>query len=223
MDEGDKTRHRISRQADERRAADDSHRDRTSRLDRHPPQHQRADAFDTGLDVVFFAGRNAAGGQDQIVACRRPSSAPRASDARSSLRMPRSLTSQPSRSSIAISMKRLESNSCAAARGAPRRHQFVAGRKHRDADAPAHLELASGRTPPRARHPAAAAAGLRPARTCPAGMSSPAGRTLAPGLRPAGQNDLAVVIEAHVLLHEHGVGAIRHRRAGENPHRRGPA
>ena len=33
--------------------------------------------------------------------------------------MPRSLTSQPSRRSIAISMKRLESNSCDVARGSP--------------------------------------------------------------------------------------------------------
>ncbi len=33
--------------------------------------------------------------------------------------MPRSLTSQPSRASIAASMTRLESNSCEAARGVP--------------------------------------------------------------------------------------------------------
>ena len=50
-------------------------------------------------------------------------------------------------------------------------------------------------------------------------MSSPAGRTLAPGFRPAGSTTLPVVVEPHVLLHEHGVGALGHRRAGENPHR----
>ncbi len=119
MDEGDKTRHRISRQSNERRAADDPHRDGTSRFDRHPPQHQPADAFDRGLDVILLAGRNAAGGQDQIVASRRPVFKPCASDARSSRKMPRSLTSQPSRASIAISMKRLESNNCAGLRRPP--------------------------------------------------------------------------------------------------------
>src|SRR6266404_5250720 len=64
---GDKTRHRIPRQADEWRAADNSHGDGTSGLDRHPPQHQGPDIFDAGLDVVLLAGRNAAGGQDQVV------------------------------------------------------------------------------------------------------------------------------------------------------------
>ena len=71
-----------------------------------------------------------------------------------------------------------------------RRYQFVAGRKHRDADAPAHLEHASGRTRRRARHPAAAAAARPSSAAWPSGISSPAGRTLAPGFRPAGRTTL---------------------------------
>ena len=165
-------------------APDHAHRDRTPRLDRHAPQHQPAHAFDRGLDVIFLAGRNPAGGQDQIVG-RAAGCKACASDARSSRRMPRSLCSQPSLASIASNMKRLESK-IAGATAAARRYQFVAGGKHRDADASFHIQMPQ---PERGRErdilrPQPAA---RRDAECPIATSSPAGRTLAPGRNPAAE------------------------------------
>ena len=66
------------------------------------------EAFDGGADMILFADADAAGGQNQIVAAP---AAPRASAivARSSGRMPRSATAQPSCSSNPASAKRLAS------------------------------------------------------------------------------------------------------------------
>ena len=140
MDKGDKTRHRIAGKADERRAADDSHRDRTSGLDRHPPQHQRAYAFDAGLDVILLAGRNAAGGQEQVVAAGhllqrvRKRGALIAQNAEIA-----DLAAEPLQhrhQHEAVGIEQLRGLARRSGRG-----QFVAGREHGDADAPRHVEL----------------------------------------------------------------------------------
>ena len=55
-----------------RHSVDHAHGDGTARLDRHAPEHQLADALDARLDVILLAGGDAAGGQDQVVACRPP-------------------------------------------------------------------------------------------------------------------------------------------------------
>ncbi len=52
--------------------------------------------------------------------------------------------------------------------------------------------------------------------TRPAVMSSPAGRTLAPRFKPGRQQRPARVVQTDVLLHEHRVRALGHRRAGED-------
>ncbi len=70
MDERDEARDGVAGQPDQRRAIDDAHRHGPARLDRHPPQHQRADARDRRLDVILLAGRDATGGEDQIVRAR---------------------------------------------------------------------------------------------------------------------------------------------------------
>ena len=98
-----------------------------------------------------------------------------------------------------------------------RRYQFVAGRKHRDADTPAHIDVGEAE---RGRERNL----LRP--QSPArGQRDMTGRdvfsrraNIRAGLQSRGNNNPAL-IEAHVLLHENGVGALRHRRAGEDPHR----
>ena len=114
----------------------------------------------------------------------------RASAVRSSLIMPRSLTSQPSRASIAISMKRLESNNCAAARASPGDASSLpventATRMRLTTSSCVRPNAAASATScGRSRCPAFSAAE-------PDGMSSPAGRTLAPGLRPAGSTTLS--------------------------------
>ena len=54
--------------------------------------------------------------------------------------------------------------------------------------------------------------------TAPARTSSPASRRLAPDLRPGGTITRAFIL-AGILLHEHRVGALRHRRAGEDADR----
>ena len=114
----------------------------------------------------------------------------RASAARSSLRMPRSLTSQPSRRQHrhqheAVGIEQLR-------RGArfARRDQFVAGGEHRDANAPDDVELRQAeRRDQRDILRPQPLAGLERGMAC--GMSSPAGRTLAPGFRPAGRTTLS--------------------------------
>ena len=77
---------------------------------------------------------------------------------------------------------------------------------------------------PRRRAPRAARrAGGRPAaRPRPSRTSSPASRRLAPSFSPGGTITL-IAVDRHVLLHEHGVGARRHRRAGEDADRLRPA
>ena len=103
--------------------------------------------------------------------------------------MPRSLTSQPSRASIAISMKRLESNSCDGARGAPGEtsslpvENTATRMRLRTSTWVRPNAAASATSCGRSRRPALSAAK-------PEAMSSPAGRTLAPGFRPAGSTTL---------------------------------
>ena len=58
--------------------------------------------------------------------------------------------------------------------------------------------------------------------TAPAAMSSPASRRLAPAFRPGRQHHGGALHPA-VLLHEHGIGPGRHRRAGEYADRRAGA
>ena len=67
MREGDEHRDRIAGQADERRPGDDAHGDRPPGLDGEAPERERAGALDRRLDVVLLAGRDAAGGDDQVV------------------------------------------------------------------------------------------------------------------------------------------------------------
>ena len=65
--EGQRRGDRIAGQPDQRHAAHLAERDRPSRLDRQPPEIEPAELLDRGLDMVLLAGRDAAGGHDQIV------------------------------------------------------------------------------------------------------------------------------------------------------------
>ena len=99
-----------------------------------------------------------------------------------------------------------------------RRNQFVARRKHRDPDTPAHVNLGQAkRRGERDILRPQALSGCERRRT---------GGNIFPGRTHVGarsqalrQNDPTIAIDSHILLHEHRVGAIGHRRAGENPHR----
>ncbi len=163
MDEGDETRDRISRKSDERRAADNSHRHGTAGLDRHAPQHQRADAFDSGLDVVLFAGRNAAGGQDQVVGTghllqtlrQRSAVVPENAEVADLAAKP----AQHRHQHEAVRIEQLRIGRAAR----PAIPVRCRSRTPRPGCASSHRH-GSGRTPPPARHPAAAAAGLSRAR-----------------------------------------------------------
>jgi hypothetical protein len=112
--EGDEDGDGIAGQADEGRGLavpsrrDHAHGHGPARLDGEPPEGEGADLFHRRLDVVLLAGGDAARGQDEIVPGRRLGGGRREA-MRSSLRMPRSVTSAPSRRSSAWSMKRLES------------------------------------------------------------------------------------------------------------------
>ena len=216
MGEGDETRHRISRQSDERRARDNSHRDRTPGLDRHPPQHQRSDAFDARFDMVLFAGRNPAGSENEVVA---GSDFLQAGGERSAI-IPENteiadFATQPlehRHQHEAVGIEQLRRRARAA-----RRYQFIAGRKHRDADAPAHLHMrqAEGGRKRDILRPQALA--RRQRRRAGRNILARAAH-IGAGLEARRQNHPAVGIEAHIFLHEHGVGSVRHRRTGENPH-----
>ena len=109
MREGDESRDRIAGQADERRPGDDAHGDRPPGLDADAPEGQRAGALDRRPDVVLLPGRDAAGGDDQIViggrAGERPGKRARLVAQDSEVGRARSRAG----ASIACSMKRLAS------------------------------------------------------------------------------------------------------------------
>lgn len=113
-------------------------------------------------------------------------------------------------------MKRLNEQLRRAARFTGR-NQFVAGREHRDADAPDDVELrqAKGRDQRDILRPQPPA-GLQCGVAC--GNVLARGPHIGARLQPGGKHNLAV-FEADVLLHEHGIGAVRHRRAGKDAHR----
>ena len=105
-----------------------------------------------------------------------------------------------------------------------RRDQFVAGGEYRDADAPDDVQL---REPERSRQRDI----LRPQTLARSERTMACRNILAGGTHIGAQpqsrrqNDPAVVLDPDVLLHEYGIGAFRHRRAGEDayhlprPHR----
>ena len=141
-----------------------------------------------------------------------------ASGAGSSRRTPRSLTAQPSRASIAISMKRFESKVCAAAARHSGRRQLIAGRKHRNADAPDDVEF--GQPERRGeRHILWPQTLSRLQRDVAFGHVLTRRTHIRPPLEAGRKHHPPRVIKPHVLLHEDRVGALRHRRAGENPGR----
>ena len=159
-------RDRIARQPDERGCAarNDAHRDRPSRLDRDAPEHEPADRLDGVAHVVGLAGRDAARGEHEIVARRQPRRARAASVSRSSRRMPRSVTSAPSRASSPaqqIAVRVVESRRRRQRRA--RLDDLVAGREQRDPHASPHRDRVAARAPPPARDPAAAEPAAAPA------------------------------------------------------------
>src|SRR6185295_12809476 len=66
-EECDHRRHRITRQTDERCAADLSQSDRTPGLDGKPPEVEGTERLDGGFDVIFLADRNAAAGDNKVM------------------------------------------------------------------------------------------------------------------------------------------------------------
>ncbi len=99
----------------------------------------------------------------------------------------------------------------------PRRYQFVAGRKHGDADAPDDVEM---RQAERGRErdilwPQTQAG-------CERGMADrnvfARGAHIGAGFQARRENNPVVPIDAHIFLHEYRVGTLRHRRSGKNPH-----
>src|ERR1700712_367114 len=137
---------------------------------------------------------------------------PSARAARSALTMPRSLTSQPSRASIAISMKRLESYNCASARGAP---GDTSSLPVENTATRMRLTTSTWGKPNAASN--ATSCGRSRRREVTGGNILAGGAHIRAGLQARRQNHPARVVEAYILLHEHGVGALRHRRAGEYP------
>ena len=101
--------------------------------------------------------------------------------------------------------------------GLARRNQFVAGREHRDADAPDHVELGQaeggGQRDILRPQPLAGFQRGMPKRNILAGRAH-----IGAGFQPRRQHDL-LAFDADVLLHEDRVGAVRHRRAREDAHR----
>ena len=98
-----------------------------------------------------------------------------------------------------------------------RRDQLVAGGEHRDANAPDNFELrqAESRDKRDILRPQPLA-GLQ--RRKAQGNVLACGAHIGAGLQARRENDL-VTFDADIFLHEHGVGAIGHRRAGEDAHR----
>ena len=143
---------------------------------------------------------------------------PSAIAARSSLMMPRSLTSQPSRASIAASMKRLESNSCEAARGLPGETSSLPVENTATRRRLRHIDMgqAEGGGERDILRP-------QPAALLERGMAESdvfaGGAHIGAGFQPCRQHHPAGIIDADIFLHEHGVGAVGHRRAGKDPHR----
>jgi hypothetical protein len=92
------------------------------------------------LDVIFLAGGNPAAGQDQIVAARsRPQG----------LRQHRAIVTQDAEIAQLAAQPRQQRHQhetvgieqLPGGTATARRHQFVAGGKHRDADAPFHIQM----------------------------------------------------------------------------------
>ena len=98
-----------------------------------------------------------------------------------------------------------------------RRCQFVAGGEHRDAKAPDDIELcqAEGCRERNVLRPQPLA-GLQ--RRKARWNIFARGPHVGAGLEACGKHDL-VAFDADVFLHEHGIGALGHRRAGEDAHR----
>ena len=132
--------------------------------------------------------------------------------------MPISRTSQARRVAIAISMKRLESNNC----DAPLKSPGETSSSPVEKTATRMRRRTSIRVSPSAAASATSCGRiLRPAGSAaaPAGMSSPVGRILAPGRRPAGRMAAPLEVQADILLHEYRVDALGDRRSRENANR----
>ena len=144
--------------------------------------------------MVFVADRHATGGDDQVVALRRPRAAPRAVACSESGTMPRSVTSQPS-----CAQQRAEHEAVAVVdrTGAQRlagHRQFVAGEEAGDAHATVHRQGA----PDRPRRPRPVACGVRrvPARqdhSCPRECPRRARRIHCPGSGARAEDDVIAV------------------------------
>src|SRR4029079_8852402 len=97
------------------------------------------------------------------------------------------------------------------------RDQLVAGGKHRDANAPLDIKLRQSERS-RQRHILRPQPLTGPQRGMARRNVLARRADIGTGLQTRRQNHLAV-FETDVFLHEYGIGAVGHRRAGENAHR----
>ena len=199
-----------------RDARDHGHRDRTAGFNGDAPEHQPADACDYVAHMVGFAGRDAARGQHQVVLGGR-----RGKRAFKFFRIVAQNAEigdfdvkarHQSRQQIAVGIVQRGARQSGA-----RLDDFVAGREQRDAHPAVHSKLGETERggerhvlhgkPPAGRH------GNRP---CPQVLAGkpPIGAAL-----QAWRHDDAAAVDAAILLHENGIGACRHRRAGKDADR----
>ncbi len=170
--------------------------------------------------MVLVAGGDTAGGQDQIVgACDllqavRHRGAVVPDDAEIA-----ELAAEPGqhrRQHEAVGIEQLRSRALAA-----RRNQLVAGRKYRDAKPSRHIDM--GQTEGGGKRdilrPQPAACLQR--RLAERNVFS-CGAHIGAGFEASRENHPARIIDADIFLHEHGVGAVGHRRAGKDPNRLAP-
>ena len=193
--------------------ADHAHGHRPPRLDGDAPEHQAADALDRAAHEIGFAGGDAARGDDEIVigggsgerAPQRVGIVAKNAEIGHGCAEPL----QQSAQQIAVGVV----DRGAAARGSRLDH-FVAGGEDRHFKPPPHLDIRDAerggeRDVLRLQH----GAGRQHDMT---GGHVFAGKPPIRAEFQALRHGDAIALRRHVFLHEHRIGALGHRRAGEN-------
>ncbi len=193
--------------------ANDAHRHRPPRLDGDAPENEIADALDRAAHVVGFAGGDAARGEHQVVIGRGVAKRARkllgfvGENAEIGHQRAQPLQQLDQQKAVGV----VDGGGAAHAAGLD---HLVAGGEDRDLQPPAHLELGQ-----------AERGGERDVLRLQHGTGRhhhAAGRHVLAGeppvgaeLQPARHGDV-IAFDRDVFLHEDRVGALGHRRAGED-------
>ena len=227
--EGDEAGHRVARQPHEmRRAAGRAPPhlpigERLAGLHGDLPEIKLAELLDRGLDVVFLAHRDAAGGEDQVVPFggrlqrgQRGGAVVR-HDAQVAHRAAQAQQQRAQEEAVAV----VDGTRLHLRRGhLTRHHQFVAGGEQRHPRACGHQQAVhanSGRQPKTGgRKPLSFSEYGGTAGDVLAGLAYP---VAAPGhgVDTHARGAAFAFQRLGVFLHHHGVGTRRHGRAGEDP------